>query len=420
MQARTILARDITRDGSGGLAESVTLALAERLTHGQLTLHLPDGRTRVFIGDAAGPAAEMTLRSPQVFRRLLSGGELGLAEAYMDGGWDTPDLTALITLGALNEDVLQRTLAGNLWGRLASQAIHALRPNSRRGSRRNIAAHYDLGNDFYAAWLDPSMTYSAALFSGPGDDALEAAQTSKYRRMAELAGITADHHVLEIGCGWGGFCTWAAAAIGCRVTAITISEAQYAYTRARVRAAGLADKVEVRLQDYRDLTGSFDAIVSIEMLEAVGEAYWPLYFRRLRERLRPGGRAALQVITIADDRFDSYRRGVDFIQRYIFPGGMLPSPAVLRGLTAEAGLGVARVSRHGADYARTLALWRQRFERAWPVIAASEGGRFDERFHRMWRYYLAYCEAGFEIGRIDLLHLSLTRDDLTREAAPGA
>ncbi|WP_340119523.1 cyclopropane-fatty-acyl-phospholipid synthase family protein [Pelagibius sp. 7325] len=414
MQARTTIAQHTDRS-RGGLAESFALALAARLSHGQLTLHLPDGHTRVFTGEAGGPAAEIALRSPRVFRRLLSGGELGLAEAYMDGDWESPDLTALITLGALNEEVLEHTLAGNLWGRLASQAIHALRPNSRRGSRRNIAAHYDLGNDFYAAWLDPSMTYSAGLFTGPGDDALAAAQTRKYRRMAELAGITADHHVLEIGCGWGGFCTWAAAAIGCRVTAITISKAQHAYTRQRVRAAGLADKVDVRLQDYRDLTGSFDSIVSIEMLEAVGEAYWPLYFRQLRERLRPGGRAALQVITIADERFDSYRGGVDFIQRYIFPGGMLPSPAVLRGLTAEAGLGVARVGRHGADYAQTLALWRARFEHAWPGIAATAGGRFDERFHRMWRYYLAYCEAGFGIGRVDLLHLSLAR-----EAAPGA
>ena len=333
----------------------------------------------------------------------------------MDGEWDTLDLTALITLGALNEDVLEHTLAGNLWARMASQAVHALRPNSRRGSRRHIAAHYDLGNDFYAPRLDPRLTYSAALFTSPADDALEAAQVRKYRRMAELAQITADHHVLEIGCGWGGFCTWAAAAIGCRVTAITISQAQYDFTLARVRAAGLDDKITVRLQDYRDLRGSFDAIVSIEMLEAVGEAYWQTYFRQLRERLRPGGRAALQVITIADDRFESYRSSVDFIQRYIFPGGMLPSPAVLRGLTAEAGLGVARVNRHGSDYAQTLALWRQTFEHAWTDIAADANGRgFDERFRLMWRYYLAYCEAGFRIGRIDLLHLALERG-----TAPG-
>lgn len=392
------------------LTEGVALALAGHLARGRLTLHLPDGSTRAFEGAGPGPAAEIRLRSPKALRRLLSGGELGLAESYMDGEWDTPDLVALITLGALNEEVLEHTLAGSLWGRLMRQVFHALRANSKRGSRRNIAAHYDLGNSFYAAWLDPSLTYSAGLFASTGDTDVAAAQARKYRRMADLARITADHHVLEIGCGWGGFCTWAAETIGCRVTAITISQAQFDHTVARVRAAGLEHKVTVRLQDYRDLTGQFDAIVSIEMLEAVGEAYWPTYFDQLRARLRPGARAALQVITIADDRFESYRRGVDFIQRYIFPGGMLPSPAVLRRLTAEAGLEVARVDGHGGNYAQSLALWRDDFERAWPGIAAQEGGRFDERFRRMWRYYLAYCEAGFRIGRIDLLHIALTRE----------
>jgi len=407
MYARTINLRE---PGRSSLTEGVALALAGRLARGRLTLHFPDGRTRDFEGAGPGPAAEIRLRSSNVFRRLLSGGEVGLAESYMDGEWDSPDLTALITLGALNETVLEHTLAGNLWGRLMSQAIHALRTNSKRGSRRNIAAHYDLGNDFYAAWLDPSLTYSAGLFTSTSDENVAAAQIRKYRRMAELAGITADHHVLEIGCGWGGFCTWAAATIGCRVTAITISQAQFDHTLAKVNAAGLDDKVTLRLQDYRDLDGQFDAIVSIEMLEAVGEAYWPTYFRQLRKRLRPGGRAALQVITIADDRFESYRRNVDFIQRYIFPGGMLPSPAVLHKLTAESGLGITSVNSHGGDYAQTLALWRHSFEQAWPGIAATAGGRFDERFRRLWRYYLAYCEAGFCIGRIDLLHLALTRE----------
>ena len=415
MQAKTISVQNrLAKAPTETPAERISLALAGKLAQGRLTLHLPDGRTRVFEGETAGPAAAMTIRHPRVFRRLLGGGELGLAESYMEGDWDSPDLTALIALGAQNEEVLEHTLAGKPWARLLSRAIHGLRPNSKRGSRRNIAAHYDLGNAFYTAWLDPSMTYSAGVFADTEDTDLEAAQARKYQRMAELAAITPDHHVLEIGCGWGGFCTWAAAAIGCRVTAITISEAQYAYTRDRVRAAGLDDKVEVRLQDYRDLTDQFDAIVSIEMLEAVGESYWPTYFRQLHSRLRPGGRAALQVITIADDRFESYRRQVDFIQRYIFPGGMLPSPVVLRGLAAEAKLTPVSVNRHGADYARTLALWAERFEQAWPAIREQGAERFDERFGRMWRYYLAYCEAGFHIGRIDLLHLGLQRD-----AAPG-
>ena len=355
------------------------------------------------------------MRDPRVFRRLLSGGDLGLAESYMDSEWESPDLAAVIALGAANDAVLARTLAGTAWARLAGRLVHKLRPNSKRGSRRNIAAHYDLGNDFYGAWLDPSMTYSAGLFASASDDDLAAAQDRKYRRIAALADIARGHHVLEIGCGWGGFCTWAAREIGCRVTAITISREQYDFTRARVRAEGLEDKVEVRLQDYRDLSGSYDAIVSIEMLEAVGEAYWPVYFRQLRARLRPGGKAALQVITIADERFDDYRRSVDFIQRYIFPGGMLPSPEKLTGLTAEAGLALSSVECHGGDYARTLRLWRRRFEQAWPAIQRGSQGRFDSRFRRMWRYYLAYCEAGFDAGRIDLLHLTLQRETQPRQ-----
>ncbi len=407
MDARTI---NEFEERPGGLAERMVLALAAQLACGRLTIHLPNGGRHSFEGKKAGPEGEIEVRDPRAFRRLLSGGDLGLAESYIDGEWETPDLTTLIALGAANEEVLGRTFAGGTWARLAGRFIHNLRPNTRRGSRRNIAAHYDLGNSFYATWLDPSMTYSAGLFTSPADDGLAAAQDRKYRRIAALAGVGPGQHVLEIGCGWGGFCTWAAREIGCRVTAITISREQYDFTVGRVRSEGLDDKVEVRLQDYRDLTGSFDAIVSIEMLEAVGESYWPVYFRQLRNRLRPGGKAALQVITIADEHFDSYRRSVDFIQRYIFPGGMLPSPERLTGLTADAGLELASVDRHGDDYARTLHLWRQRFEQAWPAIHQGGGGRFDTCFRRMWRYYLAYCEAGFQTGRIDLLHLTLQRE----------
>ena len=408
MYSRTINER---QPRPGGVAETLVLALAARLTHGRLTLHLPDGRTRVFEGAEAGPAAEIRVRHPRVFRRLLSGGNLGLAATYMDGDWESPDLVSLITLGALNEEVLGRTLGGNLWVRSASRLFHALRSNTKRGSRRNIAAHYDLGNTFYAAWLDPSLTYSAGLFASAGDSDLAASQDRKYRRIAELARIRPGDHVLEIGCGWGGFCTWAARNLDCRVTAITISREQYAYCRKRLQDEGLEDRVDLRLQDYRDLDGQYDAIVSIEMLEAVGEAYWPTYFSQLRERLKPGAHAALQVITIADDRFEQYRRSVDFIQRYIFPGGMLPSPEVLRRLTGNIRLEVKAVESHGSDYARTLALWRQRFERAWPRIAATPDVDFDAHFRLMWRYYLAYCEAGFQVGRIDLLHLALQRPE---------
>jgi len=400
---------------STDLAEKAALALARRLKLGRLTLYLPDARTAVFSGNQPGPQAEMRVRNPRVFRRLLSGGLLGLAEAYLEGDWDSADLTSLIALGAVNDEILGSALTGKNLKRLTSRVIHSLRPNSKRGARRNIAAHYDLGNAFYAAWLDQTMTYSAALFEQPGET-LEEGQERKYRRMAELAAIEPGHHVLEIGCGWGGFSLWAARNIGCRVTALTISREQYDCARRAARAAGLDHLVEIRLQDYRDVTGSFDAIVSIEMLEAVGEAYWPHYFAQLRERLRPGGRAALQVITIADDRFDDYRRSVDFIQRYIFPGGMLPSPAKLDSLTRNAGLETCDVTRHGNDYARTLALWRERFERAWPEIEGRLGkGQFDERFHRLWRFYLAYCEAGFRVGRIDLRLFSLQHGQAPRQ-----
>ena len=392
-----------------GLADRLVLGAAARLACGQLSLRLPDGSLHSFRGAAPGPSASLHIRHPRAARRLIAGGDLGFAEAYMEGDWDTPDLRGLIELGAHNEAHLLGLLDGRPWARAVGRVIHALRPNSRRGARRNIAAHYDLGNDFYSAWLDESLTYSAGLFAHPGETLAEA-QLRKFRRMAALARIAPHHHVLEIGCGWGGFCIWAAREIGCRVTALTISRAQYDHTRAQVRAAGLADKIEVRLQDYRDLSGTFDGIVSIEMMEAVGEAYWPVYLRQVRARLRPGGRAALQVITMADDRFEDYRRGVDFIQRYIFPGGMLPSPTVLRGLVSAAGLAWQESSGHGLDYARTLAIWHRRFEEAWPRIKAGDGGaRFDERFRRLWTYYLAYCEVGFRTGRIDVLQVALGR-----------
>ena len=393
-----------------GFAETLVLAAASRLVGGELTIRMPNGAEYVFEGAGPGPKAHINVKAPRMFRRLVSGGDLGLAESYIDGDWDTPDLAALIELGALNEARVLDVVDERPWRTLARRMLHALRPNSKRGAQRNIAAHYDLGNEFYAEWLDRTRSYSAALFESPDDD-LATAQDRKYGRMASLADIAPHHRVLDIGCGWGGFCTWAARNIGCHVTAITISRAQYDHTRQIVRDEGLQHCVEVRLQDYRDLTDSFDRIVSIEMLEAVGEAYWPEYFRQLRARLRPGGHAALQVITIDDGQFDRYRRAVDFIQRYIFPGGMLPSPSVLRRLTADAGLTWAGAWEHGQDYARTLAIWHRRFDEVWPRIKALRtGARFDERFRRMWKYYLAYCEAGFRVRRIDVLQIALSCD----------
>ncbi len=389
----------------GGLAESLVLALAGRIDAGELSLTLPHGGERLFKGAQAGPRATLRIHHPRVFRRLLFGGTLAFAEAYMEGDCDSPDLAALVEFVIRNESALMTVLDGQRWTRALQRLGHRLRPNSKRGARRNIARHYDLGNDFYALWLDPSMSYSSAVFERPGES-FEAAQDNKYRRMAELAGIGANDRVLEIGCGWGGFCSWALREIGCRVTAITISPAQYDFAARRLQAEGLGDRVDLRLQDYRDIDGSFDRIVSIEMLEAVGEKYWPRYFATLRDRLVPGGRAALQVITFADELFEAYRKDVDFIQRYIFPGGLLPSPGRLGEEARHAGLEWHGGDSIGPHYARTLALWRRSFEAAWPDVHALG---FDERFRRMWRYYLAYCEAGFETGRIDVLQAALSK-----------
>ena len=389
-----------------GIFERLALDALARTSAGRLILQRPDGSCLSFGGDAPGTHASVAVRHPRAYRRLLVGGALALAESYMDGDWDSPDLTEVVRFGAVNGDRLATTLRGVPGSSVWRGIHHALRPNSLRGARRNIAAHYDLGNDFYAAWLDPTLTYSAGMFADTGDNDLVAAQARKFHRIAGLADIRPGDEVLEIGCGWGGFACWAARNLGCRVTAITLSRAQAAHVRALVEARGLGGKVDVRLQDYREVDGTFDRIVSIEMLEAVGEAYWPVFFRVLHDRLKPGGRAALQVITMADDRFAVYRRRVDFIQKYIFPGGMLPSPSVLREAADAAELQQTGASGHADDYARTLALWRDAFEDALPRIA---GLGFDERFQRMWRYYLAYCEAGFREGRTDLLQIGLRR-----------
>jgi cyclopropane-fatty-acyl-phospholipid synthase len=281
--------------------------------------------------------------------------------------------------------------------RLAHRALHRLHANTLRGSRRNIRRHYDLGNAFYAAWLDAGMVYSSALYA-TSDATLEQAQAAKEARVLELLHAVPEHRVLEIGCGWGGL-TERLAHDGCRVTALTLSPAQLSHTRARLKARGFADRTELRLQDYRHAAGRFDRVVSIEMLEAVGEAYWPIYFAALHDRLLPGGIAVLQVITIDDARFAAYRRSPDFIQRHIFPGGMLPPPSALRAQIATAGLVLRHHETFGDSYTRTLAEWRHRFHAAWPRIATMG---FSERFRRMWDYYLCYCEAGFRAGTIDV------------------
>jgi cyclopropane-fatty-acyl-phospholipid synthase len=376
---------------------------------GALVIDLPDRAGAIRLG--AGREARLSLHNWRALRRVLLSGDVGFAQGYLAGDWDTPDLAELLGGLARNYEGLAAGLRGprlSAWVSNALQGLlHGLNRNTRAGSRRNILAHYDLGNAFYELWLDPSMTYSSALFAEAGEN-LQAAQDRKYARLAELAGVGPGDRVLEVGCGWGGFAEHAALQAGAEVTAITLSPAQQAYAEARLARSGAAASTKVRQQDYRAVEGRFDAVVSIEMFEAVGEAYWPDYFRMLHERLKPGGRAALQVITLREDLFDDYRRRPDFIQLHVFPGGMLPTESRLRAEAARAGLTVAPQSwlAFGQDYARTLALWRERFEAAWPQIA---GQGFDERFRRLWRYYLAYCEAGFRTGRTDVVQFALTR-----------
>lgn len=383
-------------------------SVLRRIRRGSLTLELADGRRFVFAGEEPGPTATLVVHRQRFARRAILGGNIGFAEAYMDGDWGTPDLAALLELMCINDSVEDAHYPRRL-ALAAHRLWHWLRPNSRRGSKRNIAAHYDLGNEFYRRWLDPSMTYSSAVFPatamGRAGDLTEA-QYNKYRLICEKLALAPGQRLLEIGCGWGGFAAFVAREFGAKVTAITVSKEQLAFARARIQREGLADKVEARFIDYRDLSGTFDRIASIEMFEAVGEKYWPAFFDKVRENLAPGGRAALQVITIADTWFERYRRGVDFIQRYIFPGGMLPSATALERETKRAGLILERQEFFGAHYARTLALWNQRFQTSWDEIAPLG---FDARFKRMWEFYLAYCEAGFRARTIDVTQVALVR-----------
>lgn len=390
----------------GGPWIRVLVEMAERIESGQLSLVLPDGTNHVVSGlTRADIRAVLRVNRPRAVRRLVFAGTRGFAEAYMDGDWDTPDLPALLRLAQANEHALGSSIDGNRLGRWLDRTRHLTRANTKHGSRRNISYHYDLGNAFYELWLDRSMTYSAALFDRP-HLCLEQAQARKLRRLAERLDLRAGLHILEIGCGWGSFALLAARDYGCRVTAITVSASQWAYVREQVRSAGLGHLVDVRLLDYRDVQGTYDRIISIEMFEAVGEEHWPLFFDVLRSRLKPGGLAGLQIITIEDERFEPYRNAADFIQMYIFPGGMLPAPSLLQRAFDRAGLRLDETERFGWSYATTLAAWQERFHRAWPQI---RNLGFDQRFRRMWAFYLAYCEAGFRLGTIDVAQYRLAR-----------
>jgi cyclopropane-fatty-acyl-phospholipid synthase len=372
---------------------------------GNMTFVLPDGRELRLEGREPGPDARILVHDYNFIKRTFATGTIGFGEGYMAGEWDTPNLSLLLQVLAANFARFERVAFGNPCMTLVNLIHHALRTNSRLGSKKNIQAHYDLGNAFYSRWLDPTMTYSAAIYEKPGE-LLAEAQNRKYHNLCKGMALHPDHHVLEIGCGWGGFAEFAAKEVGAKVTAITISEEQFRFAKERMFKEGLNERADIRLIDYRDVDGQFDRVASIEMFEAVGEKYWPTYFDKIRESLPAGGIAGLQIITIRDELFDHYRRTPDFIQKYIFPGGMLPSEERLKAETDRAGLAWAGISRFGLNYADTLAEWGDRFEAAWDEIKHLG---FDERFRKLWKFYLSYCEAGFRTERTDVVQLNLAK-----------
>ena len=372
--------------------------LTETISAGCITFKLDNGKSIECDSGRHGPRAIIYLHSLKVVKRLLSSGYLGLSEGYINKEWTTPSLSDVFDFGSANMKELDKNLTENFFVSMSNQLVRFLQKNSRSGSRKNIATHYDLGNDFFKEWLDPTMTYSSALFSNEKEK-LNVAQNNKYQRIIDKLNIKTSHNILEIGCGWGGFAEYAALQTGTNITGLTISKEQFEFAVNRIKENKLAQNVSILLQDYRDVVGRFDRIISIEMLEAVGESYWPTYFKTISDRLKKNGAAMIQVITVPDDYFDYYRNSMDFIQRYIFPGGMLLCPGKIREHSAKAGLNLVDAHMFGPSYAKTLEQWQSSFQTNWHKI---EEIGFDKRFKRIWEYYLDYTAAGFKSGAIDV------------------
>jgi cyclopropane-fatty-acyl-phospholipid synthase len=405
----TTTTASFTLPASAPAAARAIFRLLQGLQRGTLDVQLPDG-TQARFGNPADPEPRgaIRLRTWDVCSAALKSGDIGFAEAYINGTWNSPDLAALLKLFIANREAAESIIYGSWWGSLAYRLKHLLNRNSRRGSRKNIHAHYDIGNSFYTLWLDETLNYSSAWFDGDVSRSLPDAQQAKVRRALVESGIEAGGRLLEIGCGWGALAEMAVRDFDARVTGLTLSTEQLAHATKRLAEAGLAERADFRLQDYRDVAdGAFDAICSIEMFEAVGREYWPSYFRTVHDKLKPGGRACIQTITIRDDLFPRYVRSTDFIQQYIFPGGLLPSRSVFRDEAAKAGLAVVDELAFGSDYAETLARWRSAFLQREPQVRKLG---FDTRFMRTWEFYLAYCEAAFATGNTDVVQFTLKRE----------
>jgi len=405
-------ARDVGDESRDRIVSSLPLfmrlacKMASRVRFGSLRFILPNGRKLDFSGAEEKHAIGVLIVKDYAFaRRSVLGGDIGFFESFADGQWESPNVTDVLYIFARNADFVREAFTATPIIAFFDRLRHDLNKNTRAGSRRNIMAHYDLGNSFYEKWLDRSMTYSSARFSTTASD-LADAQRNKYLTLADSISLKPSERVLEIGSGWGGFAEFAAKERGARVTGLTISPAQLDYARARIFREGLADRVEFKLQDYRDAEGAYDKVASIEMFEAVGREYWPAYFRKVRDLLKPGGLAGIQTITIADRFFETYSRSTDFIKRYVFPGGMLPSERALVEETKRAGLIWQGATAFGQDYAATLAEWRRRFLAAWDEIVAMG---FDEKFKKLWQFYLSYCEAGFKAATTDVMQIRLAR-----------
>ncbi len=397
----------VTTDGHKDLPRYFPLVFRslKALQRGVLELQLADGRIFKIDGPDAGNYARVISHDDKVWSRLIREGDLGFSDAYLDGQWSSPDIQAFLDVVFDNFLEISRSYPGAGLLRMYERMRHWMHQNTKAQAKKNIAQHYDLGNDFYAKWLDDTMTYSSALFV-TGQESLEQAQIQKYASICDQMGMQQGDHILEIGCGWGGFAEYAASQRGVTLKCITISKEQYNFAKERIFKAGLAQNVDIVLQDYRDEEDKFDGIASIEMFEAVGEKYWQPYFKTVHNCLNPGKQATLQVITMADHLFDNYRKTVDFIQKYIFPGGMLPSPTRLRQEIKKSGLDISGSIEFGKSYSLTLRRWYDVFNANWDDI---EGANFDHRFRNMWNYYLTSCAAGFEYGTTDVTQITMRR-----------